>query len=139
MLQTRSRPASAIVLAQKWAGFGYGHIEIIDQSGQACAPEQFRKRHMRPEMRRVFHGVLAVILAWHAILTIRAESLPPWAAQPGPWVCGHAAPGDGGAFVRYVDDFACRGARSRAIDAEVLRLQARRAALACLANPHLSA
>ncbi|MBY0296683.1 MAG: hypothetical protein K2X71_11665 [Methylobacterium sp.] len=34
------------------------------------------------------------------------------------------------ARLEYVDDFAFWGARSRAIDAEVLRLQSRRAALA---------
>ncbi|GJE03585.1 hypothetical protein [Methylobacterium isbiliense] len=34
------------------------------------------------------------------------------------------------ARLEYVDDFAFWGARSRAIDAEVLQLQARRAALA---------
>jgi hypothetical protein len=100
VFQTRSRAASAIVLAQKWAGYGYGHIEIIDQSGQACEPEQFRKRHMRPEMRRVLRGALVVMVVWYVIPTIRAESLCPAVTQPRTPLYGHAIRGESSSCVR---------------------------------------
>lgn len=45
--QTRTRAASAIVLARTWQEAGYTSIEVVDSMGNLLTPERYRNDRLR--------------------------------------------------------------------------------------------